>query len=161
MKRPTSLILTTLSTLLLLATAGCNPVNPQSADTTTDTTPLVDTIATGTIDEEEWDNWLSNYNQAEGISQTQETDPTAPAPAPAATAHKDKAATKPIANGKKIYISTYGAQGQVWGHVIMNGNSGHGTIHDANENTLSIRVTRHGNELFGIDQNGREYVFKL
>ena len=43
----------------------------------------------------------------------------------------------------------------------MNGDKGRGTIHDDNENTYSITVTRHGNELFGRDQNGREYVFKL
>lgn len=62
---------------------------------------------------------------------------------------------------EKLYISTYGAQDQVWGYVTMRGNSGRGTIHDADENTLSITVTRHGNELFGTDQNGREYVFKI
>ena len=49
----------------------------------------------------------------------------------------------------------------MWGHVRMNGNTGRGTIHDDDENTLTITVTRHGNELFGTDQNGRQYVFKL
>ena len=68
----------------------------------------------------------------------------------------------PSAGGRRsIYVSTYGANGEVWGHVTLNGNTGSGNIHDANENTLSIRVTRHGNELFGTDQNGRQYVFKL
>lgn len=62
---------------------------------------------------------------------------------------------------RTIYVSTHGAQGEVWGHVRMTGNTGRGTIHDQDENTLSITVTRHGNELYGTDQNGRQYVFKL
>ncbi len=62
---------------------------------------------------------------------------------------------------ERLYVSTYGANGQVWGHVTMHGNTGRGTIHDADENTLSISVSRHGNELFGTDQNGRQYVFKI
>lgn len=60
-----------------------------------------------------------------------------------------------------IYVETYGAQGKVWGHVTMNGDRGTGTIHDFDENTLSVTVTRHGNELFAVDQNSRQYVFKL
>lgn len=66
-------------------------------------------------------------------------------------------------NGKRetLYISTYGANGKVWGHVTMNGASGRGTIHDEGENSYSITVTRHGNELYGTDQNGRQYVFRL
>lgn len=62
---------------------------------------------------------------------------------------------------EKLYVSTFGANGQVWGYVTLHGNSGSGTIHDADENTLSITVTRNGNELNGVDQNGRRYVFKL
>ena len=60
-----------------------------------------------------------------------------------------------------FYISTYGANGKVWGHVTMNGNTGKGTIHDDDENTYTITVTRHGGELYGIDQNGRQYVFRM
>lgn len=76
---------------------------------------------------------------------------------------KTESNVKPVSSGKveHLYVSTYGANGQVWGHVTMRGGKGGGTIHDADENTLSIRVTRHGNELFGVDQNGRQYVFKL
>lgn len=87
-----------------------------------------------------------------------------PAESPAATAPepKRKAAASATGGAKEtIYISTYGANGKVWGYVTMTGNTGRGTIHDDNENTLSIRVTRHGGELFGIDQNGREYVFRM
>ena len=60
-----------------------------------------------------------------------------------------------------IYVQTYGAQGRVWGYVTMTGNKGRGTIQDESERTLSVHVTRHGNELHGTDQNGRGYVFKL
>jgi len=69
---------------------------------------------------------------------------------------------KPAAQKKEtLYISTHAAQGEVYGSVTMTGNKGRGTIHDEHENTLSISVTRHGNELFGVDQNGRQYVFKI
>ncbi len=60
-----------------------------------------------------------------------------------------------------IYVETDGAQGRVWGHVTMKGDRGTGTIHDWDENTLTVSVTRHGDELFATDQNSRQYVFKL
>lgn len=63
--------------------------------------------------------------------------------------------------GETIYVETDGAQGRVWGHVTMYGDRGTGTIHDWDENTLAVTVTRHGNELFAVDQNSRQYVFKL
>lgn len=73
-----------------------------------------------------------------------------------------KATSSPSYGGKEtLYISTYGANGKVWGHVTMNGKTGRGTIHDDDENSYSITVTRHGGELFGTDQNGRQYVFQL
>ena len=75
---------------------------------------------------------------------------------PAATAPAKKN-TKP----ETIYVETDGAQGRVWGHVTMNGDRGTGTIHDWDENTLAVNVTRHGDELFATDQNSRLYVFKL
>lgn len=74
---------------------------------------------------------------------------------------KAKTQTPSMGGKETLYISTYGANGKVWGHVTMNGNKGRGTIHDDDENSYSITVTRHGGELFGIDQNGREYVFRL
>lgn len=71
-------------------------------------------------------------------------------------------APKPVAPKREtLYISTHGAQGEVYGTVTMTGNTGRGTIHDEHENTLSITVTRKGNELFGVDQNSRQYIFKL
>lgn len=85
---------------------------------------------------------------------------------PAATVAKTSApkkASAPRTSGKAetIYVETEGAQGRVWGHVTMRGDRGTGTIHDWDENTLAVSVTRHGNELFAVDQNSRQYVFKL
>ncbi len=60
-----------------------------------------------------------------------------------------------------ISVETDGAQGRVWGHVTMNGDRGTGTIHDWDENTWAVNVTRHGDELFAVDQNSRQYVFKV
>ena len=67
------------------------------------------------------------------------------------------------AGGKreKLYISGFGANGEVWGTVTMQGRTDKGTIHDALENTLSITCTRDGNELNAVDQNGRHYTFKI
>lgn len=79
------------------------------------------------------------------------------APAPVAKPKAVKATGTP----ETIYVETDGAQGRVWGHVTMRGDRGTGTIHDWDENTLSVSVTRHGNELFAVDQNSRQYVFKL
>lgn len=78
-----------------------------------------------------------------------------------------KPAAKPVAsakdNGKAetIYVETDDAHGRVWGHVTMKGDRGTGTVHDEGENTWTVTVTRHGNELFAVDQNSRQYVFKL
>ena len=73
-----------------------------------------------------------------------------------------KPARKAVAERKEtIYISSYAANGKVWGHVTMTGKTGRGTIHDEDENSYSITVTRHGGELYGVDQNGRQYVFKM
>lgn len=89
--------------------------------------------------------------------------PAAKAPAAVAKAPAPKKAAAPKATGKAetIYVETEGAQGRVWGHVTMRGDRGTGTIHDWDENTLAVSVTRHGNELFAVDQNSRQYVFRL
>lgn len=89
--------------------------------------------------------------------------PAAKAPATVAKAPAPRKAAAPKATGKAetIYVETEGAQGRVWGHVTMRGDRGTGTIHDWDENTLAVSVTRHGNELFAVDQNSRQYVFKL
>lgn len=89
--------------------------------------------------------------------------PAAKAPAAVVKAPAPRKAAAPKATGKAetIYVETEGAQGRVWGHVTMRGDRGTGTIHDWDENTLAVSVTRHGNELFAIDQNSRQYVFRL
>ncbi len=71
-----------------------------------------------------------------------------------------KPAAKPAAK-KTIYVSGYGANGEVWGHVTMTGNKGRGTIHDSEENTLSVTCYKQGDELIAVDQNSRQYVFKI
>ena len=83
--------------------------------------------------------------------------------APARTPRKDAATAtqRPSGKAETIYVETDGAQGRVWGHVTMRGDRGTGTIHDWDENTLTVSVTRHGNELYAVDQNSRQYVFKL
>ena len=80
---------------------------------------------------------------------------------PAAKPQTPKAAPAKKPAAETIYVETDGAQGRVWGHVTMRGDRGTGTIHDWDENTLSVSVTRHGNELFAVDQNSRQYVFRL
>lgn len=78
---------------------------------------------------------------------------------PAAQDQPKTAAQQPLKG--TIYVETDAAQGRVWGHVTMNGDKGTGTIHDWDENTWAVSVTRHGDELFAVDQNSRLYVFKL
>ena len=81
---------------------------------------------------------------------------TTPAPV-----RKPAAVQRNTGKPETIYVETDGAQGRVWGHVTMYGDRGTGTIHDWDENTLAVNVTRHGDELFATDQNSRQYVFKL
>ena len=80
---------------------------------------------------------------------------------PTNTSRKTTATGKNTPAPETLYVETEGAQGRVWGHVTMRGDRGTGTIHDWDENTLTVSVTRHGDELFAIDQNSRQYVFKL
>lgn len=84
-----------------------------------------------------------------------------PAAVAKAPAPRKAAAPKDSGKAETIYVETEGAQGRVWGHVTMRGDRGTGTIHDWDENTLAVSVTRHGNELFAVDQNSRQYVFRL
>ena len=87
------------------------------------------------------------------IRDVKHTNPAAAKTAVAPAKKKEK--------GETLYVETDGAQGRVWGHVTMYGDRGTGTIHDWDENTWAVSVTRHGNELFATDQNSRLYVFKL
>lgn len=80
---------------------------------------------------------------------------------------KPSATAQPAVKAKKnekaetIYVEAEGARGRVWGHVTMKGDRGTGTVHDEGENTWAVTVTRHGDELYAVDQNSRQYVFKL
>ncbi len=90
---------------------------------------------------------------------------------PVAESQKPQKVEKPAVVSRKprprkpepqtVYVESYDAKGLVWGHVVLEGDSGTGTIHDSGENTYAVSCTRHGNELFAVDQNGRRYVFSL
>ena len=136
--------------LVLAAFAGCKQSGAEGADTM----PMVVTAAP---DAEQ------PQADVELVPVLRKAQPTAK-PAAAARPATQKRAAAPARNDGKaetIYVETEGAQGRVWGHVTMQGDRGTGTIHDWDENTLAVSVTRHGNELFAVDQNSRLYVFKL
>ena len=137
-----------LTPLLALATlAACKP-NVQEPVATPEE-PVEETVAEETVEAE----------PVALVPVIRDVKHTAPKPAAAQppTAHRQPAAQK----GETIYVETDGAQGRVWGHVTMYGDRGNGTIHDWDENTWAVNVTRHGNELYATDQNSRLYVFKL
>ncbi|MCQ2261344.1 MAG: hypothetical protein MJZ77_08150 [Bacteroidales bacterium] len=79
----------------------------------------------------------------------------APKPAPKPAVRKEPAKTEVIS------ISGNGANGRVWGHIIMNGDKGKGTVTDEHENALAVTCTRRGEELICYDQNSRQYIFRL
>ncbi len=140
-----SLILTLFSIFLTVACANAASDNLNTSDTVAgEDNPVEIDESTPTTEEDETveTSQISENTQSTVVKTTQK---------------------KEASYGRKetIYISTYGANGKVWGHVTMNGNTGRGTIHDDDENSYSITVTRHGGELYGTDQNGRQYVFKM
>lgn len=141
--------------ITLFAFASCNAPSPKQ--------PTIDSIVNLSEQSISDSKLLDNGDDisiSEEIEETvQDAPETLPQEKPSTT---KKQSSQPSMGGKEtLYISTYGANGKVWGHVTMNGKKGHGTIHDEDENSYTITVTRHGAELFGIDQNGREYVFRL
>ena len=79
----------------------------------------------------------------------------APKPAPKPAVRKETPQTEVIS------ISGNGANGRVWGHIIMTGNKGKGTVTDEHENALAVTCTRKGEELICYDQNSRQYIFRL
>lgn len=132
---------------MILMVQACN--NDSSRE-------VMDTVA----DEIHYDTVVADTLEADPNPLPEDVDET-PVQEVKETAQSAPAA-RPVAQKREtLYISTHAAQGEVYGSVTMTGNKGRGTIHDEHENTLSISVTRHGNELFGIDQNGRQYVFKI
>ena len=145
-------LIMTLFTMVL--TPSCQSRSGQEAGAA----PTDSIASTGTTSQTETDTpeYLADDTT------TDEPETAASPAAPAETKPAAKKATTVYEGGKEtLYISTYGANGKVWGHVTMNGKTGRGTIHDESENSYSITVTRHGGELFGTDQNGRQYVFRM
>ena len=142
-----------IAAALLTIASGCKNSNNENADT--DAQPQQEVTEQGITDNA--DPEIAHEDEATQTSYFEQKAKTAAKPAtkPVTTAKKDKAAPE------TIYVETEGAQGRVWGHVTMKGDKGTGTIHDWDENTLAVSVTRHGNEFFAVDQNSRQYVFKL
>lgn len=135
MKKSTPII------LAALALAACHPSAPAPA--------AADTAATAT-----------EMPQADVLIE-EVLAATAAAPQPRKSTTPKANTPKATGKAETIYVETEGAQGRVWGHVTLRGDRGTGTIHDWDENTLAVSVTRHGNELFAVDQNSRQYVFRL
>ena len=145
------LIMTLFVAATFVACGGRETIANATDSAVIDTEAVVDTTADGPLFE------CSVTDDGVFITATEQAEPQ--------VEKETKPAAKksaPSYGGKEtLYISTYGANGKVWGHVTMNGNTGRGTIHDEDENSYSINVTRYGGELHGTDQNGRLYVFKL
>lgn len=133
-----------------VAVLSCGNADVHPADSSDMATP--DTACTGLYDDEQC---LSDVLEDSLSVEVDEPDDSILEEAP-----KPKPVSKSVAK-KTIYVSGYGANGEVWGHVTMTGDKGRGTIHDAEENTLSVTCYRQGNELIAIDQNSRQYVFKI
>ncbi len=139
-----------LAVLALAVLAGCKHNGPEADEQT----PMV---VTATPDAEQ------TQADVELVPVLRKAQPAAKPAAAARPAAQSRPVAQPKTNNKAetLYVETEGAQGRVWGHVTMQGDRGTGTIHDWDENTLAVSVTRHGNELFAVDQNSRLYVFKL
>ena len=133
-----------MTAVLLLV--GCKQKEAETPDMVTMDEPEV------VVAEEE-----QSVEQMERVPVLQKAKPAQQKTVKAAPAPQKK---EPALKGT-LYVETDGAQGRVWGHVNMNGDKGTGTIHDWDENTWAVTVTRHGDELFAVDQNSRLYVFKL
>ena len=124
--------------------AGCKQAPQGQEETVVDTSAIVSESAAPEIPEAQLVPVIRDVKR--------------PAPQKTATPAAKRAPKEPA---ETLYVETDGAQGRVWGHVTMQGDRGTGTIHDWDENTLAVSVTRHGNELYAVDQNSRQYVFKL
>lgn len=143
---------TILLTAALLA-AGCKQNTRQAEPQQQQHPQMVFGGFTDTVELELVPSSAAQTRESAQARSTRTSQKTQSAPAPQAKASSKQTET--------IYVETDGAQGRVWGHVTMRGDRGTGTIHDWDENTLAVSVTRHGNELYAIDQNSRQYVFKL
>lgn len=150
MKRQKNATALIFSVFAMVLTSSCNPsvtATPTEQATQDSTVNTPDENVDTAFADKDSDTTLAVYAVSTDNKKTQT---------------KTNRTNTPSYGGKEtLYISTYGANGKVWGHVTMNGKTGRGTIHDDDENSYSITVTRHGGELYGTDQNGRQYVFRL
>ena len=143
-------IILPLAGLALLA--ACNP-KPAATNDSVAAQPEV--VVAGFEDTVELELKPVNLSKGESYFDKKAKSPSSANTATAAQRKQDKG------QAETIYVETDGAQGRVWGHVTMYGDRGTGTIHDWDENTWAVNVTRHGDELYATDQNSRLYVFKL
>lgn len=130
-------ILITLSAVALVAMAGCMSKNEPAVVSESVPAVVIDTVVPEPEAEE---------------PEVVETPKAAPVV---------NRAPQPKGKTETFYVSSFDEKGDVWGHVTMTGDRGTGVIQDSHENTYTVTCTRHGNELFAVDQNSRQYVFKL
>lgn len=142
--------------------AGCkqNATEQAPAEATEPTTEVVDESANAAEPEAEPADMGESYFEQKAKTVTKQATTQAQKPAATQPAATSKA-TKKSGEAETIYVETDDSHGRVWGHVTMKGDRGTGTVHDEGENTWAVTVTRHGNELYAVDQNSRQYVFKL
>lgn len=143
-----------LPVIVLIATlSSCS--GRQSSDASQNPTIYIEGFT-----EEDASDWFADQpSKAETPANTKPASKPQSRTKAAQPAKQQPAAVK--ATKETIYVESDDSRGRVWGHVTMQGDRGTGTIHDEGENTWAVTVTRHGNELFAVDQNSRQYVFKL
>jgi hypothetical protein len=154
---------------LALILTGCKQQAAESDTTVAPQVTATDEGYVGPLDLEPMSVQESGVTGHQTSMETDATETSAPAPrkpveravAPAAPATPSQASTRKNGKPESFYVETDDARGRVWGHVTMRGDVGTGTVHDEGENTWTVTVTRHGNELYAVDQNSRQYVFKL
>lgn len=150
------LAITMLATLLMV---GCKqkPAEPQATEIVfagfTDTVELELAPAKKAPEGESYFDQKARSKKPAASATTTVKEPSTTGTTAKATSSSKTAET--------IYVEADDSHGRVWGHVTMKGDRGTGTIHDEGENTWAVTVTRHGNELYAVDQNSRQYVFKL
>ena len=128
---------------MLTFASGCHRQSPAQSDTAAVVEPVADTVV-APVDTV--------------------VEPVAPTPVAKPAPVKPKAnkpAAKATGPSRQVYVTGYNSFGRLWGYVTLKGDQGTGVIHDAEENHYNIRCTRHGDELFAVDQNSRQYVLKI
>ena len=126
---------------VLMFVSGCQHPMPTGADSVVTDTQAPDTIEVG-------DDTVSVEAISAPLSKPEPAKPR-------------KQQTSPSVATRQVYVTGYNSFGRLWGYVTMTGDHGTGEIHDEEENHYNVRCTRHGNELFAVDQNSRQYVLKI